>query len=119
MKLIIAGGRDFVDYSKLDLEVKIFMLDNKIDLKNFSIISGHARGADQLGERFAHKYKIPLEIYPADWNRYGNRAGPLRNEEMAKVATHCICFWDGKSSGTKNMIGNCKKYNLIYKIIEY
>lgn len=82
-----------------------------------TIISGGAYGADSLGERFSRDNLLDLIIMKADWNTFGNRAGPIRNEEMAKIATHCIVFWDGESRGSKHMISMCKKYNLIYKVV--
>ena len=59
------------------------------------IISGHAPGADTLGEKFAKAYGYPLKIFLAEWNKYGKAAGPIRNEEMAKYASeadHHICI---------------------------
>jgi len=133
-KIIIAGGRDFSDYNKLDLEVKKFILENKIQLP-ISIVSGTCDGADKLGEVFAKKYNFDIIEMSADWDNldhpicvkkyrkdgtpYNAAAGHIRNEEMAKIATHCICFWDKKSKGTKNMIENAEKYKLIRKIINY
>lgn len=119
-RIIIAGGRDFINYSLLEFEVKKFIVEHNLQLP-IEIVSGHARGADTMGERFAHKYKLDLKIFPAEWDKYGNRAGPIRNEEMAKYCElqYAIIFWDGQSSGSKNMIENSKKYNLTYKIVRY
>ena len=115
-KLIIAGSRTFDDYGRLDYEVKHFIV-NKIKSKNVTIISGTASGADRLGERFAEKYNLELIKMPANWDEYGKRAGHIRNEEMAKIATHCIVFIRNNSKGSVNMIQHCKKHNLIYKVI--
>lgn len=82
-----------------------------------TIISGTARGADQLGERLAREHNFPLILMPADWDTFGRRAGVVRNEEMAKIATHCIVFWDGESPGTKHMISMCKKYKLTHTVV--
>ena len=123
LKLIIAGGRDFTDYKLLEHEVKQFIIeiagDQKLRRDDVEIVSGLARGADSLGIDFANEHWLPVVEFIADWDKYGKSAGPFRNEEMAKYATHCIVFWDGKSTGSKNMIENCKKYNLTYKIIQY
>ena len=56
---------------------------------------------------------------PADWNKHGKSAGYRRNEEMAKVADACICFWDGVSKGTMHMINLAKEYGLETEVIEY
>ncbi len=57
--------------------------------------------------------------FPADWNRYGKRAGYVRNQEMAEYASHCILFWDGASKGTKIMSELSSKYGLIGTVIRY
>lgn len=112
-KIIIAGSRNFNDY-----ELALKTLNTLLSLENFQIVSGHAPGADQLGERFAADNNLNLVIFPANWNKYGRSAGPIRNAQMAKYAEGgtLVLFWDGKSAGSKNMLENAKKYNL--KIIE-
>lgn len=114
ISLIIAGTRDFDNYGLLVQEVD--KLINQFSNK-FEIVSGCARGADKLGERYAKEKGIPVIRFPAEWNRYGLQAGILRNEEMAKYADMCIVFWDNKSKGTKNMISNAYKYNLPLKVV--
>jgi len=79
---------------------------------SIEIVSGGAKGADQLGEQYAKENNYNLRIFPADWDKYGKKAGYIRNEEMAKYADACVCFWDGKSKGTKMMIELAKKYKL-------
>jgi hypothetical protein len=71
---------------------------------DIEVVSGCARGADQLGERWADERGYPVKRFPADWHKHGKRAGYLRNEEMAGYATHLVAFWDGRSRGTKHMI---------------
>ena len=115
MKLIIAGGRQFNDYDLLCTHVSKLIVDTS---KN-EIVSGMADGADSLGVRYAEENNVSLIKMPADWNKHGKSAGYKRNEEMAKIADACICFWDGESRGTKHMIDLAKKYNLITKVITY
>lgn len=81
------------------------------------IVSGGAKGADSLGEQFADKNNLKLEKYPAKWDKYGKAAGPQRNAQMVKNSDGIIVFWDGKSSGTKNLIENAKKENKPYIIV--
>lgn len=76
------------------------------------IISGTARGADSLGELWAHKQEIPCERYPADWKRFGKAAGLRRNEQMADAAEALIALWDGESRGTKHMITTAERKGL-------
>lgn len=108
MRTIIAGSRSFNCYLTLLEAIKQF------PPQITTVISGTARGADQLGEYWARKHNVPIEQYPANWGKYGKRAGYIRNEEMAKVADCALILWDGISPGTKHMINICERVNLPY-----
>ena len=109
-RVVIAGCRDYNNYDEakefIDYCLSRIRKENEI-----IIVSGGARGADALGERYAKENGFKIELYPAHWEKYGKSAGPKRNEQMAKIADCVICFWDKKSPGTKSMIGFAKEYN--------
>lgn len=109
MNLIIAGCRDFTDRDFIYEGIDSFITDHGTPRL---IIEGGATGVDQIAGEYAKDHNIPLQIFKADWNKYGRAAGPIRNEEMAKHGTHLLAFWDGKSRGTKNMIEMAKLYGL-------
>lgn len=115
MRLIVAGSRDFNNYAVMSMWL------HKIEQKhpNLIIISGTARGADKLGERWANDNDVPVERYPADWENYGKSAGYIRNSEMADVADAVIVFWDGNSNGTRNMIKIAQQKGLPIKVVQY
>ena len=117
-KVIIAGGREFRDYALLCESCDKFLCQEH-QTYDIVVISGTARGADTLGERYAHERGYAVEKYPADWNRDGKAAGPIRNAQMAKVADTLIAFWDGQSKGTANMIDQAKTRGLSIKIVKY
>jgi hypothetical protein len=117
MRVIIAGGRDFNDYELLKDKVD-YILRNRQD-EDIEIVSGKARGADSLGEKYAKEKGYQIKEFPADWDTYKKRAGYIRNEEMANYASHCICFWDGQSRGTKHMIDIAKREKLNIRVIRY
>ncbi len=117
LKVIIAGSRDFNDYQLLESLVDMYLQRYSTD--QIEIVSGGARGADRLGERYAKSRGMALKVMPADWNRFGKSAGYRRNEEMAQYATHCIVFWDGSSPGTQHMINLANQYNLALRIVRY
>ena len=112
-RVIIAGSRTFYDYD---------LLKKKCDelfewIKDPVIMSGQARGADTLGERYAQENNIKLKCFPAKWKDDGFRAGFIRNTEMAQYATKVeravlIVFWDGNSTGTKDMIEKAVEYKM-------
>jgi len=124
MRIIIAGSRDFYNYQILkshciniiDELYWLGRIEEYMGMPNIEIISGTARGADQLGERFATERNFDLHRMPANWDVDGKSAGYKRNERMAQYAKEddgvLIAFWDGKSKGTKHMIDMAKKYEL-------
>lgn len=115
MKVIIAGGRDFVDYDKLCRACDYYLQNQK----EIEIVSGVAKGADQLGEKYAKERGYPLKQFPAYWNKYEKRAGYIRNSKMAEYADALIAFWNGESRGTKDMIRQAKENKLKIRILNY
>lgn len=117
-RVIIAGCRNFNNYDTLKERCEYYLQD-KIKTHNVIIISGHASGADALGERFASEHNLQCELHPADWKRHGKGAGPIRNAEMAEVSDALIAFWDGQSRGTKSMIEIAKKKGIKVAVVLY
>ena len=111
MKVAVIGGRTFNDYELVKETL------TKLDIT--LLISGGAKGADTLGERYAKERGYDVKLFPADWKTYGRKAGPIRNLQMAEYGDMLIAFWDNTSSGTKNMIENAKKLGLIVHVINY
>jgi hypothetical protein len=114
-KVIIAGGRDFNDYELLCKKCD-HMLSEQSDIE---IVSGKARGADSLGERYAKERGYNVKEFPAQWDMFGKSAGYRRNAEMADYADALIAFWDGESKGTNHMINLAKEKNIKIKVVNY
>lgn len=123
MRILVCGSRHFHDYDKLYSEINGILFDkgNYEDYAMVScIISGHAKGADTLGEQYAKNNNIPLEIYPADWNKHGKAAGPIRNKQMLDEGKPdlVIAFMAKDSRGTKNMVNQATKAGVEVKVID-
>jgi hypothetical protein len=114
-KVIIAGGRNFSDYDLLSSNLHR-LLSKKIEVE---IVSGMARGADSLALQYAKENSIPVKKFPANWDKDGNSAGYKRNVQMAEYADACVCFWNGKSKGTADMIRVARLYKLHVRVIKY
>ncbi len=112
-RVVVAGSRSFNDYALLSRELNLFLVGKT----NVVILSGAARGADTLGERYAREHGITLETYPAEWSAYHQGAGVRRNKIMAQRADAVVAFWDGHSAGTSNIIQCAKEENIPCKII--
>ncbi len=113
MKIIIAGTRTFAD--KRLLESTMHEYPSAIT----EIVSGGAQGADRCGEDYARLHNLNLTIFKADWDAHGKAAGPIRNRKMAQYADAAVVFWDGSSSGSKNMITEMRRLGKPVKIIIY
>ena len=117
-RLVVAGSRNFNDYSLLCTTLDEVVGELKSEY-NVTIVSGTANGADKLGEKYAEKHGLKIERHPANWGRYGRGAGPIRNAEMVKESDGVVVFWNGESSGAKNIIDCAKAENLLIKVVKY
>ena len=115
MRVIVAGGRDFSDYAKLSGSLDMLLSGVEVSC----IVSGCARGADLLGERYAEERGYAVVRYPADWGLYGRSAGPVRNRVMAANADALVAFWDGESRGTADMISVARAGGLGVRVVRY
>ena len=96
VRLAVVGSRTFNDYALMCEVLGRFEI--------IEVISGGARGADALAERYAHERGLPIRVFPADWDTHGKSAGFLRNREIMAAADEVVAFWDGRSSGTQHAI---------------
>ena len=119
VKVIIAGGRKFSNYKLLKEKSDFYLSDAVTKGYKIVIVSGTAKGADKLGERYAKEKGYEIAYFPADWENEGKRAGYLRNEQMAKFADALIAFHDGDSRGTKHMIDLASKHDLYIRVVNY
>lgn len=114
MRVLVCGGRDFSDI-KLFSEI-LNAVDKKYPIA--TIIHGAAKGADTLAHLWGldnHKFVWP---FPADWEKHGKSAGPIRNIEMLKETTPdlVIAFPGGK--GTQHMMDIAKEHGyMVIKVL--
>jgi hypothetical protein len=99
MRILVCGGRDFKDRNLVYQALIDYMLE-----ENITIIHGAASSADSLANTWATAFNHKVESYPADWNKYGKRAGYIRNTQMLNEGKPdlVIAFPGGK--GTQMMI---------------
>ena len=106
MKLIIAGSRDIIiSVDELDTIIKTNF--NLTEIKE--VVSGCAKGIDNLGIQWANKNKIPVKRFPANWE-LGKGAGHIRNRQMGDYADQALVVYNG-SKGSQGMIDYMKKLN--------
>lgn len=119
MRVIIAGSRGFLDQALMNKVVRQ-CIDKRLRAgEEIEIVSGTARGADQMGEAFAEAEGLTVTRFPADWDLLGRSAGYRRNEQMAEYADALIAFWDGSSRGTRHMINIAKDAGLAVRVFDF
>lgn len=100
MRVIIAGDREFNNEDLMWAVMESFWMENPIE----TVVSGCARGADRMGEKWARERGLDVARFPADWDQHGKAAGPIRNREMADNADALVAFLAPWSKGTKDMV---------------
>ena len=117
-KVIVAGSRTFDNYELLETTLVHFLTGKRPS--EVEIVSGTARGADKLGERFAKEKKCKLTKFVPDWDTYGKSAGYRRNVEMANYADACIVYMKKEGSkGSQHMINIASKLGLEVVIVNF
>lgn len=115
---LVAGSRTFGDYERLRQTLDyILQYQNRI-----VIVSGGAEGTDTMAERYADERHLPCIVMRADWEKYGKKAGYLRNEAMHRFLAKqkkrgVVLFWDGQSRGTQHSFTLAKIYNNPMRLI--
>lgn len=109
MKVLICGCRKWSNYDSI-LKVVQGLIKNYGDAV---IVEGECSGADMLARQAAIECEIPFRGYPAQWKKYGNAAGPIRNQQMIDEEQPDMCiafhpFLPG-SKGTKNMVTRARE----------
>lgn len=108
MRCIIAGTRTIQDYKLVTKAIT----DSGWQSEITEVVCGGAKGVDTLGQTWAIENGIKVIMFFPNWREYGQRAGPMRNEEMAKYADAAIVIWDGRSRGSQSMLNLAKRHNL-------
>lgn len=97
MRLAIVGSRNYRDLQRVEDFV------NRLAPETV-VVSGGASGVDRRAERAARARGLTVDIFEADWNGAGRRAGIERNERMLATVDAVAAFWDGESRGTAHAI---------------
>lgn len=125
----IVGSREFKDYELMVQCMEDILgecgvrwgldWDKSGSEKCVLIVSGGARGADILAERYAKECGFYFTAIPANWDLYGKRAGMMRNAELVASADLVVAFWDGRSKGTADTIERTQLMDKELRVIFY
>lgn len=102
MRVLVCGSRDWTDKALLELTLSALAAGE-------TIIHGDClTGADAMADRWARHCLLPVERFPADWKKYGGRAGPIRNQQMVDTKPELVIAF-GTGKGTEDCVRRAKK----------
>jgi predicted Rossmann fold nucleotide-binding protein DprA/Smf involved in DNA uptake len=113
-RLAVVGSRHCTDQDLV--EIYILMLHEQLG-ERLSLVSGAAKGVDTLARISADKYGIPIKEFPADWNKYGRAAGPIRNKQLVQSSDAVLAFVAPTSKGTRNTISLAQERGLPVHVV--
>ena len=114
MRVLVCGGREYSDCAAVWDALDDLSRNHMIEC----IIEGDAPGADRIAGAWAKRRRVDLRLFPADWEKYGLAAGPIRNQQMIDKGrpNMVLAFPGGK--GTEDMIGRARAAGLLVVLIE-
>lgn len=82
MRVIVTGSRHATDPDHQEVVDQALMQLAIADGPIEALVVGGAPGIDSIAEDLAHVHKVKVEVFRADWEKYGKGAGPRRNQQM-------------------------------------
>ena len=115
MKVLVTGSRDWTDS-----ETIYRALAEHTAFDEVTLLSGACpTGADAFAERYAKLKGWKVELHPADWDKYGKRAGPLRNQAMVdRKPDLVLAFILNGSRGASGTVAMARKAGLRVKVYD-
>ena len=99
-RVLVCGGRDYHEIERFNR-----IMDAAHAKEPFSVvIHGAYRGADMLARGWALSRQVEQLAFPADWKKYGESAGPLRNQRMIREGKPDIVVAFPGGAGTADCI---------------
>jgi len=111
-KVLVCGGRYYEDRTTL------YRILDEVDA-TYSIthlVHGGAKGADKLAGQWAAERGIMCLEVAAEWQKHGNRAGPLRNAKMLLLEPGLVVAFPG-GAGTADMVRRAKVAGVLLLIV--
>jgi len=106
IRILICGDRNWTDRRSIES----YLSCHAPELT--TVIHGGAKGADSIAGEIAEKMGMEVEVFPADWKRYGRGAGPIRNRQMLDAHVDLVVWFHldiESSKGTRNMVTQAMK----------
>lgn len=110
-KVILCGSRDWEDAHPIYLTLAGLKAMCEAIGEELVLVHGAARGADSIAGDIGTSLGIRVIPVPAEWDKYGKKAGPIRNQKMLDdhdISAVYAFRLPGYSNGTDDMITRAK-----------
>ena len=111
--VLVCGDRNWTDKDKIRKRLQDIP-------RHMEIIVGGARGADRIAEDVAVQLGFSVNIYYAQWDKFGRSAGPIRNREMLDQKPDLVIAFHSnisESKGTRDCVMEAQKRGIPTEII--
>lgn len=99
IRILITGSRNWPDRVVVANAIRQAWIDADKPYR-VTVVHGGARGADYIADQFARRMRFEVEQHVADWDKYGKRAGYVRNQQMVDSGIDiCLAFIYNESKG--------------------
>lgn len=100
VRVLVCGGRDYADAAKVNNALDRLHATRGIEV----VMHGAAKGADALADEWARRNRVSLHTFPAQWEKHGKAAGPIRNQRMLAVGRPDLVIAFPGGTGTADMV---------------
>jgi hypothetical protein len=114
VKILVCGSRDWTNRAIIRQRVAAIPA-------GFTILHGAARGADTIAREEAEGVGLKTIAFPAEWEKYGRAAGPIRNRAMLDEHPDLVIAFHNdisRSRGTADTVREAKKRGIPVEIIK-
>lgn len=123
MRVLVCGDRNWDDKKFIDKVLFEYWYNRLVLEEDFVVIHGAARGADSIAGKIAREQSVTEEAFPAQWEKHGKSAGPIRNQQMLDEGKPglVLAFHDNieGSKGTKDMVARAKRAGIETRVYSH
>src|SRR4029077_5701276 len=104
-KVLVCGGRSYGNVRYLWGVLNV--------IKPTCVGHGGAKGGDGLAAAWAKAHRVEARAYPADWEKHGKAAGPIRNLEMLTKEKPAMALAFSGGRGTADCVAQARSHGII------
>lgn len=105
--ILVCGSRGWRDGDLIQATLRDHIVGSPT---SYTLIHGNANGADRMAGYLGAAWGMRVISFPADWDKHGRAAGPIRNQQMLDEGKPSLVLaFNLGTPGTNDMISRAKK----------